>query len=113
VKIERLILGKACRVRARLTFFLFDLYSSLKPYHIKVKEFNTICGAFFNHRFKASIFSRNSGSCLSTGCENSLFEENFLPKGCFQNKRGRKKKRVKRIGFQPFFRKEVTALLRG
>jgi hypothetical protein len=36
---------------------------------------------------------------LVTRCENSLFEENFLPKGCFQNKRGRKKERVKCIGF--------------
>jgi hypothetical protein len=36
---------------------------------------------------------------LVTKCENSLFEENFLPKGCFQNKRGRKKTRVKCIGF--------------
>jgi hypothetical protein len=34
-----------------------------------------------------------------TRCENSLFEENFLPKGCFQNKRRRKKERVKCIGF--------------
>jgi hypothetical protein len=38
---------------------------------------------------------------LATRCENSLFEENFLPKGCFQNKRGRKKERVKCIGFHP------------
>jgi hypothetical protein len=37
---ERLILGKAYGVKARLTFFLFDLYNFLKPYHIKVKDFN-------------------------------------------------------------------------
>jgi len=64
-KIERLILEKAYRVRARLTFFLLDLYNCSKPYHIKVKDFNTICETLFNDRFKSSMFCRNNGSYLS------------------------------------------------
>jgi hypothetical protein len=49
----------------------------------------------------APIFQEEGDGLLPlvTRCENSLFEENFLPKGCFQNKRGRKKARVKCIGF--------------
>jgi hypothetical protein len=66
-KIERLILGKAYRVRARLTFFLLDLYNFSNTYHKKVKDFNTISGTLFNDRFKASMFFRNSGSYLSGG----------------------------------------------
>jgi hypothetical protein len=50
-KIERLILGKAYRVRTRLTFFLLDLYNFSKPYHKKVKDFNTI-----SFRRKAKVF---------------------------------------------------------
>src|SRR4030043_67928 len=66
-KIERLILGKAYRVRARLTFFLLDLYNFSIPYHKKVKDFNTICGTPFNYQFKASMFCRNNGSYLLGG----------------------------------------------
>jgi hypothetical protein len=49
----------------------------------------------------AFIFQEEGDSLLPlvTRCENSLFGENFLPKGCFQNERGRKKERVKCIGF--------------
>jgi hypothetical protein len=36
----------------------------------------------------APIFQEEGDGLLPlvTRCENSLFEENFLPKGCFQNK---------------------------
>jgi len=49
----------------------------------------------------APIFQEEGNGLLRpvTRCENSLFEENVLPKGCFKNKRGRKKERLKRIGF--------------
>jgi len=49
----------------------------------------------------APIFQEEDDGLLPliTRCENSLFEENFLPKGCFQNKKGREKERVKCIGF--------------
>jgi len=49
----------------------------------------------------APIFQEEGDGLLPlvTRRENSLFEENFLLKGCFQNKRGRKKERVKCIGF--------------
>jgi hypothetical protein len=82
---------------------LLDLYNFSKPYHKKVKDFNSItyskqaCFAVI----ATPIFQEEGDGLLPlvTRCENSLFEENFLPKGCLQNKRGRKKERAKYIGF--------------
>jgi len=84
---------------------LLDLYNFSNTYsniyHKKVKDFNYISGPSSITDLKqacfagiaAPIFQEEGDGLLPlvTRCENSFFEENFLPKGCFQNKRGRKK----------------------
>jgi hypothetical protein len=77
---------------------LLDLYNFLKPYHKRVRISTIFVEPFSitDSKQACPVFQEEGDGLLPlvTRCENSLFEETFLPKGCFQNKRGRKKERV-------------------
>jgi len=111
VKIERFILGKAYRIRARLTFFLLDLYnfSNITIKRLRISTIfvepssNTDSKQACFAGITAPVFQEEGDGLLplATRCENSLFEDNVLTKGCFQN------------CFQPFLRKDIPKTLVG